>query len=256
MKTRILSYGGGVITGVLLVMLFSASSVREKADVDRVAPPAEVPGTEFHLVPLREFLTNVARYRQEHAMAVSKSMSRKYDRKIEPSRMFIYSVPVLEAFFNEIRAYAYQTELNPNELAIRFYYAVYPEGRSVAGHDYGLLHTLYMSPNYWSEAEQKYKDIDIKGLAEKAKKLGNDYAQQKDKLIKDSYLEKVDKSDSNAEVLLLDATAVPYMGPLPSRSGSSVPYPFEVINQGQLCPPNCPRYSLIEYSDSKYGNGL
>lgn len=252
MKTRILSYGGGVITGVLLVMLFSASSVREKADVDWMAAPADAPANEFHLVPLKEFLANVARYKDEHAFPVSKEMMRKYDRKIEPSRMFIYSIPVLEAFFSEIKARAYQAELNPHEMAIRFYYAVYPQGRTVAGHKYGLLHTLYMSPNYWSDEEQKYMDIDVDRLAANAAKLGNDYALQKDKLIRESYLVNVDKSDSNAAVLLLDATAVPYMGPLPSRSGSAAPYAFQVINQGQLCPPNCPANTLIDYADSQY----
>ncbi|MEX2232504.1 MAG: hypothetical protein WD824_10105 [Cyclobacteriaceae bacterium] len=254
MKIQFLNFGGGLMTGVLLVVLFSASSVRENPDIILRTEPEVPPVTEFHLVPLREFFQNVANYGKQHAAIVSANM-RRNGIKQEPSRMFIYSIPVLEAFFNEIRARAYQAELNPDELAIRFYYAVYPDKmRKIAGHDYSSLHTLYMSSNHWSEAEQKYKDIDLVGLAERAKTLKADYDKQKSQLIPQFYLENVDgrDQDANAKVLMLDATAVPYSGPLPSKSGSVVPYEFDVINQGQLCPPNCPQNSLIDYADSKY----
>ncbi len=245
MKTQFFSYGGGLITGVLLVILFSASTEREKPELPTITSEA-TQQVRFHPVPVKQFFDNVANYRDQHAKLVRREIGK------EPSRMFIYSVPTLEAFFKVIEAHGNTAQLNHDELAIRFYYAVYPKDLRIAGHDYGSLHTLYMIPNVWSEADQTYKDLDIRALAndvQKAKGYGN---RNKNEVIKSYYLENIYGRQPNAGAFMLDGTALPYSGPTPSRTGSLNVMPPPVINQGQLCPPNCPDNSLLTYIDANF----
>lgn len=248
MKTQFLNFGGGLIAGVLLVTLFSASTVRDNPESGRRAAPEDT----YHLVPIKEFFKNVANYKKQHADVVYQQM---LDRGIQkkPSRMFIYSIPYLEDFFAEIRAQAYKAELNPHELAIRFYYAVYPDDmRKIAGHDYSSLHTLYMTPSIWSEEDQSYKDLDLVGLVARLTAVHEKpkYDTTRSQVIRSFYLENRYKTHPNAKILVLDASTARWTFPFPSRSGSVTPYDLQVINQGQLCPPNCPQNSLLQKIDA------
>lgn len=240
MKKQFIGFGGGLITGVLLVMLFSASAVREESNQSMASAEPQ----EFHPVRIEDFFRNVANYRDQHVRAVRENTNGR------PSRMFIYNVSILEQFFKVIADNGSRAGLKHDELAIRFYYAVYPKKQKVAGHEYGSLHTLYMVPNYWDDNTMRYRDLDLIRLADAVK---NGYPGDTSKIIEQFYLESLyEKDRKNATAFMLDATAVPYTGSvLPSPGGGSMSAPL-VINQGQLCPPNCPDKSLLDYVDAKF----
>jgi hypothetical protein len=273
MKTQFKSFGGGLLTGCLLFLLVSASLPekdlpRSEADSKSLSPLG--PLTDFHNVKIDDFYKNVARYRSTHIERIKGKMPKdpQTGARKNPSRMFIYSVDVLRDFFTVIEKSADKSGIKPDELAIRFYYGVYPRTETIPNTafppnpdlDYGSLLTLFMVPNYWDDETKSYRDLDIKGLAEHIMQHGypNDPEKRKN-LIESFYLENKYVVDPNAEAFLLSPTSVPYHGATPVISAGLSYFPVlpanpAVINQGQLCPPNCPSKSLLGVIDSKYPN--
>lgn len=256
MKTQFLSYGGGLITGLLLVALLSA--FKEKLDPAGQAPiPTAVALPEYATrqgfveVPIKDFFMDVARYKTTHADVIEGTM----EPRRKPSRMFIYSIDVLEDFFDVIRKSGKKAKIKSENLAIRFYYGIYPRGTKIAGEDYSGLHTLFMVPNHWSEQDSSFRDFEITKLAEFVKSNGYGKKNKQD-VIAEFYLENIHKRDSSAGAFILDASAVRYTGPFPVKTASVFPMPAapRVINQGQLCPPNCPLTSLLTYIDDTFPN--
>jgi hypothetical protein len=274
MKAKFTTFGGGLLTGLLLVLLLS-STTREKTDLENKTEPRSpeltVAASGFHLVPIDTFYKNVARYRSMHVKAVRPLMPGAtqtdgrpamgpdgLQKKKEPSRMFIYTIDWLEKFIVMVRSEAITGGIDPEWMAIRFYYAVYPEGKKIGGHDYGKLHTLYMIPNYWNADQGRYMDLDLIGAVNEIQK-----AEEQDKelsgkerqdIIKKYFLENIPKAArGKIRVFMLDASTVAWKGREPSPVGSLfLPEP-PVINQGQLCPPNCPTTSLLDVIDAEYG---
>jgi hypothetical protein len=267
MKTQFKSFGGGLLTGCLLFLLVSASlpdkdRSRSEADSKSVHPPR--PLADFHSVKIDDFYKNVARYKGTHIKRIKGRMPRdpQTNERKQPARMFIYSVDVLRDFFTVIEKSAEKSGIKQGDLAIRFYYGVYPRPEKIprTGMDYGSLLTLFMVPNYWEEETHSFRDLDIRGLAEHITQQGYPSDEEKRKsLIKEFFLENKFNADPNAEAFMLSPTSVPYSGDSPVHSASLSFFPLAppppVINQGQLCPPNCPTMSLLNVIDVKYPNG-
>src|SRR5690349_11338032 len=98
MKKQFIGFGGGLITGVLFVILFAASAVREEPHL--ATTTSEPLSVDFHPVRIRDFFKNVANYRDCHVKFVRQNTKGK-----KPSRMFIYNVSTLERFFKVIAAH-------------------------------------------------------------------------------------------------------------------------------------------------------
>lgn len=260
MKTRFVSFGGGLVTGIFLFLLLSASMEKNESRSDNL-PLAEAgayfaPNTGYKEVPIKEFFNDVARYNRKHALIVAPTMPAEALND-SASRMFLYSVNVLEKFFADIKKHAVNANIKSEDLAIRFYYGVYPLGQKVARQNYSSLHTLFMVPNYWSEQEKRFRDFDIRKLAARITKDGGYgiYAKNREELINQYYLENMYQNDKKATAFMLDASAFEWTSPDAPQKASFFPALSPVlppvINQGQLCPPNCPLNSLLDYIDSK-----
>lgn len=256
MKNQIISFGGGLVTGLCLFVLLSASmetsDYRLEPTSTKVSAP--LPNNEYVEVPIGDFFKDVARYNKRHAELIATKMPAKSKNKL-PSRMFTYYVQTLESFLEEVKRLAATGGIPPDKVAIRFYYGVYPIGQKVAGENYSSLHTLFMVPNYWSDKDKKFWDLDIRKLAVEVDKNGwGNYADHED-LIRTYYLINMFKADSTSTAFMLDASALKYTGSLPVQKAgffpSLTPPLPPVINQGQLCPPNCVANTLLDYVDSQ-----
>jgi hypothetical protein len=60
--------------------------------------------------------------------------------------MFIYSVNTLEAFLTEVKEQAQAAEIPADQIAIRFYFGIYPLGTRIDDENYSSLQTLFMVP--------------------------------------------------------------------------------------------------------------
>lgn len=257
MKTQFFNFGGGLLTGALVVVLFSSTMKRNVPDaraaiIDR---PGDI---EYVEVPLSEFFKDVARYNFKHAKKVEPTMGHTENK---PSRMFLYSVDVLEDFIVLVKKLGRQAGIKSEDLGIRFYYGVYPRGQRIKGQDYSSLHTIFMVPNRWSEKEQKFIDIDIRQLSIAARSNARAYKQDKEAFIEQYYLQKIYNADTTASSFMLDASAIEYSGkePIYNKAAffpSSLRVERVVINQGQLCPPNCPTLSLLDEIDAIHSTDI
>ena len=254
MKTQFFNFGGGLLTGALVVVLFSSTMKRNspEAQVATIDRPGDI---EYVEVPLAEFYKDVARYNFKHAKEIEPTMGHTEN---QPSRMFLYSVDVLEDFILLVKKYGRQARIKHEDLGIRFYYGVYPRGQRIKGQDYSSLHTIFMVPNRWSEKEQKFIDIDIRQLALALRSGGDrEYKRNEEAFIERHYLQNIYEADSLAKTFMLDASAIEYTGkdPIYNKAAffpSALRVERVVINQGQLCPPNCPRLSMLDDIDAIY----
>lgn len=256
MKTQYFNFFGGLLTGALVVTLFSSSLDRSipEADPPVISRPGDI---EYVEVPIDEFFKDVARYRVTHAEVVGPNMPGQARDKA--SRMFLYSVNVLEDFISLVKKYGKNSGIKPDDLAIRFYYGVYPRGQIIKGQDYSSLHTLFMVPNVWSEKEQRFIDTHISQLARDVKLNRSDFKKDPNQFIARYYIENIYRANNEATMFMLDASAVRYTGKdsvyrKAAFIPSFMPPPPVVINQGQLCPPNCPTLSLLNEIDRIYAS--
>ncbi|MEO5599944.1 MAG: hypothetical protein ABIR06_03355 [Cyclobacteriaceae bacterium] len=255
MKTQFLSYGGGLLTGLFLFFLLSASPESNesltKAGLTASEASARIQESRYVEVPIKEFFSDVARYREQHVEKLPRLSAESRNEK--HSRMFTYSVNTLEAFFVKVKSLAATAEIPSEEIAIRFYYGVYPLGTKIAAQNYSSLHTLFMVPNYWSQKDKRYRDFDVQELADYLvdnKGYGN-YQKDKEEVIKNYYLENMYQRDKTSTAYILDASAFQWAGtPETASFLPSFLVAPPVINQGQLCPPNCQAYNLLTYIDN------
>lgn len=279
MKTQFIGFGSGLMMGLCLVIFLPSSPVKNtEASFGASLTSLMVDGgnveKDFELVPIETFYKNISRYYGTHCKLIRKDMPQNKatwslggnkGRRQEPARMFIYSVNTLEKFFGLIKEYGRSAELDPNKLAIRFYYGVYPMDKQVAREKYESLHTLFMVPNYWSERLNRYVDLDIKRLSEDVANSGYSNKDKED-FIAGYFLQSMYNKDNMNDpmskargIFMLDASAVRYKGDYPVKTASLLPLYTDppVINQGQLCPPACPTSnSLLDTVDGMYPGGL
>lgn len=265
MKTQILNFGGGLIVGLIVFTMISASEKSDYPSRNHVTIEGDdcFPYSDdaFLEVEMEEFLTDLSRYYTKHAKVIRQTMpkkeveaslshwaniknkdKRKKKEKFiarEPSRMFIYSIDTLKKFIGLIEKYGKMADIDRSELGIRFYYGVYPREKTIAGEDYGSLHTLFMVPNHWNSSDNQFYDIEIRKLARTIKDM-NDKSIPIDEdtlntLVKNHYFMELYKKNPRMSAFMLDASTVRYTGPSP----------VTIINQGQLCPPNCPTFHLL-----------
>jgi hypothetical protein len=278
MKTQFIGFGSGLLLGLCLVIVSPPSPVKHPeatfgASLTSFRVDGGNPEKDFELVPIETFYKNISRYYGTHCKLIRKDMPQnrattpqgRRGAKQEPSRMFIYSVNTLEKFFGLIKEYARSAKLDSSKLAIRFYYGVYPIDKRVAREKYESLHTLFMVPNYWSEHQNRYVDLDIKRLSDDV--ANNGYPNKnKEDFIAEYYLESIYNKNTMADpvskaraIFMLDASAIKYNGDYPVKTANLLPLSSDppVINQGQLCPPACPTStSLLDTVDDMYPGGL
>jgi len=273
MKTHFGSFIGGVFVTIVVSTVLTAWNTPNKQSPGMAARFVGSSGNNekevFTGVPIDTFYMNVARYKGTYVDCIKQKMPQNSERAAllgeqqEPARMFLYDLNTLERFLTIIRQCGQEVGLGDNKLAIRFYYAVYPRTMSVAGEDYGSQHTLYMTPNVWSDKYKRYVDVSIRTLARYVQDNPSVHPIRNrpvaDSLIEKFYFENLITKHSKPKVFVLDASAVTFTGKQPVYHGSFLPLPGEaglpVINQGQLCPPNCPPTSLLDNIDSHYQVG-
>jgi len=253
-----------MLSGLALFALLSSAFDREETTSVESTPfdyaltrdsPTDYSG--FRLVPIDSLYRDIARYRGQHIKDLEPKMQeRARNKDKEMSRMFLYSVHTLDRFLDVIKSLG---ESQSGKLAIRFYYGVYPEKMSLHGEDYGALHTLIMMPNYWSQKYERYMDIDLLGLKKylEDKHLGT-FDENVAELF---YIESMYKQHGTKyhPVLMLEASAIESDNSKKriNKAGFfSVPEDAPAINEGQLCPPNCPKKSLLDAVDLAYPGGL
>ncbi|MFZ6009594.1 MAG: hypothetical protein ACOYXT_04540, partial [Bacteroidota bacterium] len=211
---------------------------------------------DFVGVPLKEFMMDVARYNGTHAKDILSELRTETPQDL-PSRTCMYSLGRIKEFICQMERYTVKAGLNPDDLGIRFYYGIYPEKKKIAGQLYEGLHTLFMVPSIYDSRSQRYIDFDPKATAEK---------RYNNELYKGIYkkaqftpqhnfaaladLVPLALADSSIVIFMLDASAV--KPPVGSIVGMA-PVETSVMNQGQLCPPNCPPRNFLNVIDETFG---
>jgi hypothetical protein len=159
---------------------------------------------EFYGLTVDEFMEGVARYKNTHANLVNAD---PYMKKVD---------------------------VKPEDLGIRFYYAVYPStGPVLNGSNYKSLHTLFMVPTV-TGADSIPVDFDPRysagvrdGGKEDAQDTGKRDTKQSPKDTKAKYYT-ITQLDKNVKLLMLE-----------SETAASATTTSMAKNQGQLCPPTC-----------------
>lgn len=202
-------------------------------------------------VPLDTFMKDVGRYRGTHVEDAGIGMARSTNKhEKDMSRACTYSLDTLKKFICLLETYAAKSKIRSKDLAIRFYYGVYPREMRIARQDYGSLHTLFMVPAVYNPKTEVYEDFDAKASAQKRYQgKGNGKMEYQFKSGYYTLREMVAQGISDP-IFILDASAI-----LPPRGEvrGLAPPPAFVMNQGQLCPPNCPDDSFLSKIDQKYG---
>lgn len=210
-------------------------------DTGTETPPTP-PKDNFKLVPVADFIQDVARYNGTHVKEVATGL-RSSTNAMNPSRACVYTLDTLRKFMDFIEYYSDQSKVK-GRLGIRFFYGVYPMSQSIHGQEYGSLHTLFMVPVFYDSAAQVFIEFDPKSSADST--FANDGIPYPYRIQDIANLRK-----PGASVFMLDASAVVFNYPIVRFVSDDI----IALNQGQLCPPNCPTNSLLEYVDSKYPEG-
>jgi hypothetical protein len=144
----------GVITTVLFIKLYPSSSKNqicisyEKDDIPRIT--------------LDELMEDAARYRDTHAKPAQDAMRQFLVKNSTASRSCYYSVETLKKFLYYVEVYSKKHNIDPNNLAINFYYTVYPETKIMPdGKEYGSMHSLYLVPSKLNSESNGYDDFDV-----------------------------------------------------------------------------------------------
>jgi hypothetical protein len=188
---------------------------------------------EFYGLTVDEFMEGVARYKNTHANLVNADPY-MMSNKLEASRSCWYSIDTLKKFICLIEQYSKKVDVKPEDLGIRFYYAVYPStGPVLNGSNYKSLHTLFMVPTV-TGADSIPVDFDPRysagvrdGGKEDAQDTGKRDTKQSPKDPKAKYYT-ITQLDKNVKLLMLE-----------SETAASATTTSMAKNQGQLCPPTC-----------------
>ena len=188
---------------------------------------------EFYGLTVDEFMEGVARYKNTHAKLVNADPYMQ-SNKLEASRSCWYSIDTLKKFICLIEQYSKKVDVKPEDLGIRFYYAVYPStGPVLNGSNYKSLHTLFMVPTV-TGADSIPVDFDPRysaGVREGGKDATQDSGKQDSKQSTDNPKYRyytITQLDKNVKLLMLE-----------SETAASATTTGMAKNQGQLCPPTC-----------------
>ncbi len=190
----------------------------------------------FYGLTVDDFVKGVARYRKTHWDKINSDPYMLTEQKgMQDARACWYSVDTLKKFICLIEKYSKSLGLPADKLGIRFYYATYPY-KGVWKPEYISHHTLFMVPTYSDERDDNI-DFDPRYNVKTKKKL--------------QPLSQIGKDNFSTQLLVLDGT---------TSNAAHV----TAKNQGQLCPPTCPRVTgniatttnMMEYVDDLYPTGI
>ncbi|HEY9047419.1 MAG TPA: hypothetical protein VIN08_16045 [Ohtaekwangia sp.] len=193
---------------------------------------------KFYGLTVQEFMEGVARYEHTHAALVNADPYMRANH-LEASRSCWYSIDTLKKFICLIEEYSKQVKVKPEQLGIRFYYAVYPSnGPKHGSQNYRSLHTLFMVPTVQQPGDSVPVDFDPRYSVQR---LGNtDVKVNEDsnaKEQKDPY--KKGQDQKLTYILLNDMPKDKQLFMLEFSSANAAATSGMVKNQGMLCPPTC-----------------
>jgi hypothetical protein len=225
----------GNLVLLAIVVVMSGFWRKPSPDKDKVMPPVsykscyDCGNDTFYGITVEQFMTGVARYRATHAYRINHEPYMEHD-SMKDARACWYSLDTLEKYICLIKKYSEGRGLKPDELGIRFYYAVYPsDAADLANPKYISHHTLFMVPTYDTLGNNENVDFDPRqGLQPLA-----------------SYFSK--KNTGPASGAQMRVTILDLGGQ--QRNAQQM-----AKNQGQLCPPNCPPavVTTLEAIDQAY----
>jgi len=180
----------------------------------------------FYGLTKAEFDSGVAKYQRERQTTINK----KY--KINDALSCWYSLDTLKKFICLIEKYSKVLKVPPGQLGIRFHYAAYPDERRIRfDSNYAKLHTLFMVPTYADSGTNFDFDPRPRDFGPATQ-------------IKPGALRgyRTDYLSGNNPVFAL-STQTSNSGPRPKvlNAFGVLVDPGMDQNQGQLCPPTCPR---------------
>ncbi|HEY9009091.1 hypothetical protein [Ohtaekwangia sp.] len=242
MKSRVVS-ASLIMMGTLLFLLAC------KPDPAVVVNCYNCKQDKFYGLTVEEFMKGVARYGDTHAALVNAAPFMTVD-SLKASRSCWYSIDTLKKFICLIEEYSRQVDVKPEELGIRFYYAVYPaNGPMHNGQNYKSLHTLFMVPTVQQKGDAVPVDFDPRYSAKYFSESGavkSDVADSND-VKKEKYDQKqdqgkVDQKETDGKLtyiplLKMPKTEKPLVLDLTSANAAATS--GMVKNQGLLCPPTC-----------------
>jgi hypothetical protein len=193
---------------------------------------------EFYGLTVDEFMEGVARYKHTHVKAVNADPYMVSNR-LEASRSCWYSIDTLKKFICLIEQYSKKVDVKPEDLGIRFYYAVYPSTGPIVqnGDNYKSMHTLFMVPTVQGpdsipvDFDPRYSAQNIEKAKDKTDTDNQDsatYRKSKDIDPKHKYYT-ITELDKSVKLFMLETKSA---NAAASTSGM-------VKNQGMLCPPTC-----------------
>ncbi|HEY0744828.1 MAG TPA: hypothetical protein VGD40_25350 [Chryseosolibacter sp.] len=210
----------------------------------------------FRRVSLKQLMYDIARYKGTHVKQITPEMA-AHTYQESAARSCTYSLDTLKKFICLIETYSKKANIKPQELAIRFFYGVYPKKEIVNDEKYGSLHTLFMIPAVFEPSTGTYVEFDPQMTAEPKKDF---LARLSKTQFKSSFpfyalrdLAPYALLDDAIDVLVLDSRAIPKKSKYLRRSSAPESGSFSVAqyswNQGMLCPPNCPTTDFLSTVD-------
>jgi hypothetical protein len=232
----VLAFGFGAFS-TLLVQCNS----RIETPTDQIC--MDYSNSHFTGANLDTVLSDLARYNGTHVPAVEADMRNNGIEK-RASRVCTFPLDTLKKFIYFLEKYSSQHRVSPEDLAIGFYYGVYPKKMiSTTGEDYGSLHTLFMVPAALDQKSNDYIDYDPINNVPLATHIRNEVKQEKKGKEKGEETGKVKRKEPfMAYILSMSETA--QSRSLAASAGSLV-QPM-AKNQGGLCPPRCPPSSSLQ----------
>jgi hypothetical protein len=243
--TVALSFGLGALTIYFVQRTSPAPSATNQICLDYSA-------SHFTGANLDTVLSDLARYNGTHVPAVEADMRNNGINK-RASRVCTFPLDTLKKFIYFLEKYSSQYRVSPQDLAIGFYYGVYPKKMiSTTGEDYGSLHTLFMVPATFDQDEKRYVDYDPINNVPLAEHISKVESEEQDKVNQEKK-DKVDqgkrdddkqkeknkgKSKESYKAFILGMPRTTQSRSF-AASASSTLQPM-LKNQGGLCPPRCP----------------
>lgn len=226
-----------ILISVILLMAFNSSS--NLTDASSSKSQVGCTNDAFYGLTADEFVKGVARYRKTHWEKINSDPYMQNGginkQALTDARACWYSIDTLKKFICLIERYSQSLGLGSGKLGIRFYYATYPH-QGVWKAEYKSRHTLFMVPTFYAEQQKANIDFDPRFCS-----LNNKNILQP--------LSQTVKGTPQMQVFGLDGES--------ANSGAMAK------NQGQLCPPTCPRgrvssgyASILDSIDARYGSSI
>jgi hypothetical protein len=250
-------FGFGALTVYLILRNSPEPSATNQICLDYSA-------SHFTGSDLKEVMSYIARYNGTHVPVVEADM-RNYGIEKNPSRVCTFPLDTIKKFIYFLEKYSSEKGVSPKDLAIGFYYGVYPKKMlAKTGEDYGSLHTLFMVPATFDQDKKQYIDYDpinnvpLSVHISNVKSEGQDKVNQEKKGKGDQEKRDDDKREEKDKTKGKEsykAFILSMPGTVQSRSfaaSTSLTQQPMLKNQGGLCPPRCPTltYSLLDGTES------